>query len=141
MRKLIVFAISALFTVAVMAQSSYTPVTREAAGGQNAFGQMKYTSVSLSVTNGQIIALGEYPVILVDASAQASLTTTNTIANAAAGKVGMVYTIINVGASNGVLIADSAPVYNSGATLGATDASVYYVQATNVIVQTSTSNN
>lgn len=139
MKKIV--ALISMMAGASFAQSDYTPVTREAPGGQNVNGQIVITSTSLSVTNGQVISLGDYPVILVSAAGQASETTTNTIAAAASAKVGATYTIVNVGASNGVLVADSSPVFNSGATLGLNDAAVYFVRATNAIVQIGTSNN
>ena len=121
--------------------ADYTPVTREAPGGQNVNGQITITSDSLSLTNGQVITLGDYPVILVSAAGQASETSTNTIAAAASAKVGASYTIVNVGASNGVLVADSSPVFSTGATLGLNDSVTFFVRATNAIVQTATSNN
>lgn len=123
------------------AQSSYTPVTREAPGGQNQYGQIEVSSDSLSLTNGQVITLGEYPVILLDASGQSEPTVTNTIAAASSAYVGATYTFINSGSSNAVEITDSAPVYNTAASLGANDAATYFVAATNEIVQISTSNN
>lgn len=133
--------VSLLVAGAAFAQTDYTPVTREAPGGQNVNGQIVITSTSLSLTNGQVITLGDYPVIFVSAAGQATDPVTNTIAAAASAKVGATYTIINVGASNGVLVADSTPVFNTGATLGLNDSSVYFVRATNAIVQTGTSNN
>jgi hypothetical protein len=135
------FIAAAMIGASAFAQSSYTPVTREAPGGQNVNGQIIVTSTALSLTNGQVISVGDYPVILVDASAQESETVTNTFAAAASAKVGATFTIINVGASNDVLIADSAPAYNTGATLGLNDSATYFVRATNAIVQTGTSNN
>lgn len=141
MKKLFVGLVAAGLTLSALAQSSYTPVTREAPGGQNAFGQIEMTATTLSLTNGQVITLGEYPVILLDASGQGDVAITNTIAAASADYVGATYTFINVGASNTVLISDSAPVYNTAAVLAARDASVYFVKATNEIVQVSTSNN
>ena len=134
--------IAAVFAAAgAFAQSSYTPVTREAPGGQNVNGQIVTTATSLSLTNTQEITLGDYPVILVDASGQEDAAITNTIAAAAAGKVGAFFTISNVGSSNTVEITDSAPVYGTGAVLGANDSISFFVRATNAIVQTSTSNN
>lgn len=134
-------ALISLLAGAAIAQTDYTPVTREAPGGQNVNGQIVHTATSLAVTNGQVISLGDFPVILVSAAGQASVTSTNTIAAAASAKVGAYYTVINVGASNGVLIADSSPVFNTGATLGENDAVHYFVRATNAIVQVGTSNN
>lgn len=139
MKKL--FAFIALAISGAVFAADYTPVTREAPGGQNVNGQIIFTSDTLAVTNGQVITLGDYPVILVSAAAQASETSTNTIAAAASAKVGAYYTIINVGASNGVLIADSSPVFNTGATLSLNDVAHYFVRATNAIVQVGTSNN
>jgi len=121
--------------------ADYTPVTREAPGGPNVNGQITITSDRLSLTNGQVITLGDYPVILVSAAGQGSVTSTNTIAAAASAKVGASYTIVNVGASNGVLVADSSPVFSTGATLGENDSVTFFVRATNAIVQTATSNN
>ena len=135
------FIAAAMIGASAFAQSSYTPVTREAPGGQNVNGQIVTTATSLSLTNTQEITLGDYPVILVDASGQEDAAITNTIAAAAAGKVGAFFTIINVGSSNTVEITDSAPVYGTGAVLGANDSISFFVRATNAIVQTSTSNN
>ena len=134
--------IAAVFAAAnVLAQTSYTPVTREASGAPSVKGQIVTTATSLSLTNTQEITLGDYPVILVDASGQEEAAITNTIAAAAAGKVGASFTIINVGSSNTVEITDSAPVYGTGAVLGANDSISFFVRATNAIVQTSTSDN
>lgn len=104
-------------------------------------GEFELASTSLSVTTGQIIALGNVPVIKVTAAGVADLTVTATVAAVSSARVGNTYYIVNTGASNGVLITDSAPVYNSGATLGPTDASTYFVSETNVIVQLNTGNN
>ena len=139
--KFIAFIAAVFAAASAFAQSSYTPVTREAPGGQNVNGQIVVTSTSLSLTNTQVISLGDYPVILVDASGQGDEAITNTIAAAASGKVGASFTIINVGSSNTVEISDSAPVYGTGAVLGANDSISFFVRATNVIVQTSTSDN
>ena len=139
--KFIAFIAAVFAAAGALAQSSYTPVTREAPGGQNVNGQIVTTATSLSLTNGKVISFGDYPVMLVDASGQEDAAITNTIAAAAAGKVGAFFTIINVGSSNTVEITDSAPVYGTGAVLGANDSISFFVRATNVIVQTSTSNN
>lgn len=103
-------------------------------------GGLKLAQSSLSVTSGQIIVFAGCPVIPMTA-AGADLTVTCTVAAVAAGFVSNQYTLINVGASNSILITDAAPVYNSGATLGTNDVSSYYVYRTNYIAQTSTMNN
>lgn len=141
MKKIAVAGIAAGI-VGVALAADYTPVTRESGTGPNAYGAVTLTaSSSTTVTNGQVLSLSAYPVLLVDASGQGSVTTTNTIAAAAAARVGQMVTIINVGASNGVLIADSAPVYGTGPTVGPNDAVTYFVKATNVIVEVSKSDN
>lgn len=116
-------------------------VAAELSGSVSISGEFELASTSLSVTNGQIISLSTVPVIRVSAAGQGGATTTNTLAAVSSAYVGNTYYLVNVGASNGVLVADSAPAYNSGVTLGQYDVSAYYVVATNVIVQTSTINN
>lgn len=103
-------------------------------------GAWKRAQSSLTVTSGQIIVFSTSPVIAMTAGG-ADLTVTATIAAVSAAYASNTYVLVNVGASNGVLITDSAPVYNSGATLGITDISTYFVVATNQIIQESTSNN
>jgi hypothetical protein len=127
--------------VGIAVSADYTPVTRESGSGPNSKGALTLTADTLTITNGQVITLGEYPVIIVSNSGQASEVTTNTIAAASATQVGRLYTILQAGVTNGVLIVDSAPVYNSGVTLSLNDSSTYFVKATNQIVQVSTINN
>jgi len=98
------------------------------------------TAATTSVTNNQILSLGTSPVIRVSTDGQSQTVLTNTIAEASSSYVGQTYVIVNVG-SNSLLVVDSAPVYNSGATLGTRDSSTYVVSATTAIVQTATSNN
>lgn len=128
--------------VGIAVSADYTPVTRESGSGPNAYGALTQTSTDLTITNGQVITLGAYPIIVLDANSQASATTTNTIAAAAASRVGQTYVIVNASSgTNGIIIADSAPVYGTGATLGARDTLILWVKATNEIIQLATSNN
>lgn len=136
MRKLILFSVMAAF---IAGAADYTPVTREAGGGQNAYGQITVTATSSTVTNGQIISLGAYPVIVLDHTG-AETTSTNSIAAAASARVGATFVILN-SSTNDIKIVDSAPVYTSGASLGPNDSLTLFVQATNKIVQVSTANN
>lgn len=103
-------------------------------------GQFGLSQSSLTVTTGQIIVFSTSPVIKMTAGG-ADLTVTATIAAVSATYVSNLYRVVNVGASNGIVITDTAPVYNSGATLGITDYATYNVIATNQIIQESTSNN
>ena len=137
------FAIIAALMAAssVFAQSSYTPVTREAPGGQNVNGQIKITAATLTATNGQAISLGAFPVVYVNSVGANAETNVVTLAAAAAELVGASFTIINVNSSNLLQITDSAPVYGTGAVLGQRDTVSFFVKATNEIIQVSTSNN
>lgn len=103
-------------------------------------GQFGLSQSSLTVTSGQILVFSTSPVIKMTAGG-ADLTVTATIANVSASYVSNIYRVVNVGPSNGIVITDAAPVYNSGATLGITDYATYNVIATNQIIQESTSNN
>jgi hypothetical protein len=137
------FAIIAAMMAAssVFAQSSYTPVTREAPGGQNVNGQIKITATTLTATNGQAISLGAFPVVYVNSVGANAETNVVTLAAASADLVGASFSIINVNSSNLLQITDSAPVYGTGAVLGQRDTVSFFVKATNEIIQTSTSNN
>lgn len=138
--KKIAFVLSLLVVSAAIA-ADYTPVTREAAGGQNVNGQIKVTATTLTVTNGQPITLAAYPVILMSAAAQASEVATTTFVNVSSSYVGSTITLINVGASNAVLVTDSAPMYGAATSIGPTDSITVFVKATNEIIQVGTSNN
>jgi len=137
------FAIVAAIMAAssVFAQSSYTPVTREAAGGQNVNGQIKITATSVTATNGQVLTLGAFPVVYVDSTGANAQTNVVTVASASANIVGATFTLINVNATNLLTITDSAPIYGTAAVLGQRDTVTLFVKATNEIIQTSTSNN
>lgn len=141
MKKFAIALAAFLSAFSVLAQSSYTPVTREAPGGQNVNGQIKVTANSITVTNGQAISLGAFPVIYVNSVGANAETNVITVAAASASLVGASYTIINVNSSNLLQITDSAPVYGTGAVLGQRDTVSFFVKATNEIIQTSTSNN
>lgn len=131
-----------LAALTAFAQSSYTPVTREAPGGQNVNGQILVTAAAeATVTNGQAITLGAFPVILLNSVGADAETNVITVANAAAARVGATYTIINVNSSNLLTITDSAPIYGTAAVLGQRDTVTLFVKATNEIIQTSTSDN
>lgn len=120
-------------TLGVTGASTFGPVTFTS--------EVEISSTSLSVTTAQTIALSAPGVIKLDASGQGDTTTTNTLPAVAAGYVGNLYVLVNVGTSNSVLITDVAPVYNDATALGPNDSAIYYVVATNVIQQVGGSNN
>ena len=100
-------------------------------------------STALSVTNGQSVALAA-PVYVITGTGGANDTTnTITISNVSAAMVGTKITLIVAAASsNLVTIADSAPCYLSAAWVGDNNDTIeMYVVATNVLVETSKSDN
>lgn len=94
-------------------------------------------SASTTVTAGSAVAVSGS---LMPISA-ATAVTNATLAAVAPSKVGQSVVIINTG-TNAITILDSAPAYlSTNAVLGQYDSLGLVVQATNVLVQTSTSNN
>lgn len=141
MKKIAIALAAFLAAFSVLAQSSYTPVTREAPGGQNVNGQIKITATTITATNSQVLSLGAFPVIYVNSTGANGETNVITLANVAADYVGASFTIINVNSSNLLQITDSAPVYGTGAVLGQRDTVSFFVKATNEIIEVSTSDN
>ena len=98
---------------------------------------------ALSATNGQAVALAAPVYILTGTGGADDTTNTITIANVSAAMVGAKITLVmDAASSNLITIADSAPCYLSAAWLGDNNDTIeMYVVATNVLVETSRSDN
>jgi len=100
-------------------------------------------STALSVTNGQAVALAAPVYILTGTGGANDTTNTITVSNVSAAMVGTKITlVVDASSSNLVTIADSAPCYLSAAWVADNnDTLEMYVVATNVLVETSKSDN
>jgi hypothetical protein len=100
-------------------------------------------STALSATNGQSVALAAPVYILTGTGGANDTTNTITISNVSAAMVGAKITlVIDAASSNLITIADSAPCYLSAAWVADNnDTLEMYVVATNVLVETSKSDN